>query len=351
MKTILVTGGAGYIGSHTCLLLLQRGYNVIVIDSFDNSSDKAIQKVLKIIKENNHAIKPNLHVFEGSLNNKEFIRSVFHKSQKLKLNIDGVIHFAGLKSVSESIRNPLPYWENNLIGTINLIDVIKSSNCKKFVFSSSATVYAYFENDILKENSKKEPSNPYGHTKLSIEYFLEDITKSSNIDLDVACLRYFNPIGAHSSGLIGESSKGIPNNIFPLISSTAISTNKILNIFGSDWPTKDGTPVRDYIHVMDLAEGHLKVLEYLFFSNDSFLQLNLGTGKGTSVLELVKLFEQVNNVKVPYMFVERRKGDYPYVVADNSFAISKINFIPKRSLKNMCEDEWKWRKLNPRGYF
>ena len=350
MKTILVTGGAGYLGSHICLLLLQRGYNVIVIDSFANSSPSALTKVVEILNENNQKIGLNLHVFEGSLNNKEFLKSVFLKVKKLSLNIDGVIHLAGLKSIRDSFENPLLYWDNNVVGTINILDVIKSSSCKTFVFSSSATVYSYSQKSLLKENSYKKPSNPYGNTKLTIEYLLEDITKSLNQDLKVACLRYFNPIGAHSSGMIGECSKGIPNNIFPLISDTAISKNKVLKIFGSDWPTEDGTPIRDFIHVMDLAEGHLKVLEYLFSNNESFLQLNLGTGKGTSVLELVKLFEEVNNVKVPYKFDERRVGDFPYVVADNSFAISKINFRPQRNLKNMCEDEWRWKQLNPNGY-
>lgn len=351
MKNILVTGGAGFIGSHTCVLLLERGYNVIVIDSFENSYPKALQKVLEIVRiKNEKNLNPNLHIYEGSLNNSEFIKSVFDKSKQMNLKIDGVIHFAGLKSVSESIMNPLKYWKNNLIGTINLIEIMQSSNCNKFVFSSSATIYSYVSNNLLKENSKNKPSNPYGNTKLTIESFLKDIYDSSVSNLEIAILRYFNPIGAHSSGLIGECSKGTPNNIFPLISLAAIDPKKKLKIYGSDWPTRDGTPVRDYIHVMDLAEGHIKVLENLNSNEKLLTILNLGTGKGTSVLELVKEFEKVNKVKVPYIFSDRRKGDYPFVVADNSLAISKINFIPQRNIKNMCQDEWRWKISNPNGF-
>ncbi len=350
MKNILVTGGTGFIGSHTCLALLEKGYCVYIIDSFENSSNKVVERIIQIYTSKKNSVNTNLQVFKGNLRDKDFIRDVFLKIKKNNQKIDGVIHFAGFKSVSESIINPLLYWRNNLIGTINLLEVMAEFNCNNLVFSSSASVYVPNEKYLLNESSKIGPTNPYGNTKHTIEIILKDLFKSSAKRWKLASLRYFNPIGAHSSGLLGEDPKDIPNNIFPLITNTALGIQKILKIYGNDWPTADGTTIRDYIHVMDLAEIHIKVLELLSKGNSQYLKLNIGTGLGTSVLELVKVFERVNNVKVPFVFEKRRIGDTPYVVADNSLLISKMNINTVRNIEDMCRDGWKWKKLNPDGY-
>ena len=350
MKNIIVTGGAGFIGSHTCLALLERGYRVFVIDSFINSSPLALEKVLEILKNKNKNVKDELIIFKCDLKDKSLLKNIFSEIKTKYKTIDGVIHFAGLKSVAESISFPLIYWQANVFGTINLIEIMQKYKCNTLVFSSSATIYANSENPSLSENDQLMPSNPYGNTKLSIEVLLNDIFNSSKMNLKFASLRYFNPIGAHISGLIGENPKGKPNNIFPLIINTAMGTQKKLEIYGNDWPTKDGTPIRDYIHVMDLADAHIKVLENLFKNESIFLELNIGTGRGTSVLELIKIFEKVNCVKVPYIFVNRRPGDNCSIVADNSLLISKFNIVPKLKIEDMCRDGWNWKKLNPNGY-
>ena len=350
MKSILLTGGAGFIGSHTCLALLEKGYEVYVIDSFVNSSKKSLDSVKNIYKNKYNNSNFNLHIFNGDLRDKYFIKKVFSDIYKVNKKIDGVIHFAGVKSVLESQRNPLFYWNTNVLGTINLLEIMNSYKCINFVFSSSATVYAQKKDSLLKEDSDIAPITPYGNTKLTVEKLLEDIFKSQENDNKFASLRYFNPIGAHSSGLLGENPIGIPNNIFPLIINTAAGIQKEFKVYGSNWPTKDGTCIRDYIHVMDLAEAHIKVLEFLSKKDPTYFSLNVGTGKGTSVLELLKTFERVNNVKIPYVFEERRMGDAPYVVADNTLLSSKLNVLTKRNLEDMCRDGWKWKKLNPNGY-
>ena len=350
MKNILVTGGAGFIGSHTCLVLLEKGYKIFVIDSFENSSPRSLARVLELHKKKTNKSIDQLKIFKGNLCDKNFLREVFKFIGNLNKKIDGVIHFAGLKSVTNSILNPLLYWRTNVLGTINLLDIMKEYNCDNFVFSSSATIYDQKENILLKENGKLSPINPYANTKFTIEMILKDLSKSSSKSLKIASLRYFNPIGAHESGLIGEYPKGIPNNIFPLITNTALGLQKELNIYGNDWPTKDGTPVRDYIHVMDLAESHIKILEYLFSNKSTFLTLNIGTGIGTSVLKLINTFERTNNVKIRYQFAKRREGDTAFLVADNSLLLSKFNYKPKRGLEDMCRDGWKWISLNPNGY-
>ena len=350
MKNILVTGGAGFIGSHTCFLLLKKGYNVYIIDSFINSSPNSIKKILKISKSFNTKIENQLKVFNGDLLDIEFIRKVFFEITKSNKKIDGVIHFAGLKSVADSLIYPIKYWKVNVLGTINLLEVMSSNNCQTLVFSSSATVYADKGNNLLSEKSPLKPINPYGETKLTVESVLKDVFNASKNKSKFASLRYFNPIGAHSSGLIGENPNGKPNNIFPLILNTAQGLQKVLKIFGNDWPTPDGTPIRDYIHVMDLAEAHIEVLENLFHNESRYIDLNIGTGIGTSVLDLVKTFEKVNNVKVPYVFSNRRIGDMAYLVADNSLLKSEFKISPKRNLEEMCRDGWKWKSLNPNGF-
>ena len=350
MKTILVTGGAGFLGSHTCLSLLEKGYEVSVIDTFVNSSKKSLDRAFQIYRsnKNNHS-KNKLKVFNGDLCDINFLNKVFSNISKNK-TVLGVVHLAGLKAVSESIVEPLKYWKSNVISSLNLLEVMKKFNCHNLVFSSSATIYAEANNSLLKESSLINPINPYGNTKVAIEKLLEDIFDSPKNKFKFASLRYFNPIGAHPSGLMGEDPKGIPNNIFPLISNTAMGFQKTLKIFGNDWPTEDGTPIRDFIHVMDLAEAHVEVMELLIKNENLNLKLNIGTGCGTSILDLVKIFEKVNNVKVPFIFTKRREGDVSHVVADNSLSISKYNISCKRNLQDMCRDEWKWKKQNPNGY-
>ena len=350
MSKILVTGGAGFIGSHTCLALLQKKYKIVVLDSFRNSSPISLEMVKKISKINS-SNNNEIEIIKGDLRNFDFIDNIFIKSILENSPIDVVIHFAGLKSVDDSIINPLDYWDNNVVSTINLLKAMKKNNCRNIVFSSSATIYGYTnDKNLLSENSLIRPVNPYGYTKSVIEKILENLSESEDRKWRIANLRYFNPIGAHSSGLLGEDPLGVPDNIFPLILQVAAGKLKELTIFGNDWPTVDGTGVRDYLHVLDLAEGHILALKYILENKPTIINLNLGTGKGSSVLELIKCFEEVNNVKVPYVFSKRRYGDLPYLVANNSKALKILNWEPKRSLKEMCIDGWKWQKNNPNGY-
>ncbi len=350
MRRILVTGGAGFIGSHTCLLLLEKGYELFVIDSYVNSSKHSLGQVRDISKNINPSYEKNIHVFEGDLRDHEFLEKVFINAQDSDLPIQGVIHFAGLKSVVESVKFPLKYWDANVNSSINLLKVMEAHNCRVIVFSSSATIYGLSNNYFLREEDEIKPINPYGNTKAAVEQILND-TYNSSKNWRIANLRYFNPIGAHPSGLIGENPlKKIPNNIFPYITQVASNNISQLNVFGNDWPTPDGTGVRDYIHVMDLAEGHLMALEYLEKEDPKVLNLNLGTGRGTSVLELVETFERVNNLKIPYSYTNRREGDAARLVADNSLASSLLGWTPKKTLEDMCLDGWKWQSLNINGY-
>ena len=350
MKSIFVTGGAGFIGSHTCLLLLERGFTLFILDLFANSSQKSLQRVSLILSKKNIDIKGKIFLVEGDIKNKNDIEKVFKMSLELNKTIEFVIHFAGLKSVAESVKSPGLYWENNVNGTINLLKVMEKYNCRNIVFSSSATVYKAKSNAPLFENDICEPVNPYGNTKFTIEKLLKDIYNSDPSEWRIASLRYFNPVGAHESGLLGEDSLGKPNNIYPLITQVAIGNIKEIKIFGSDWPTVDGTGIRDYIHIMDLAEGHCAALDYLLKEKPQFLTLNLGTGIGTSVLELIRCFEKVNNVKIPFSFDNRRLGDNAFVMADNSLAKKILNWIPKRNINDICRDGWNWQLKNPNGY-
>lgn len=350
IKTVLVTGGAGFIGSHTCLYLLKQDYKVIVIDSLVNSSSESLERIKFILRKKEQKKVVNLQFYKGSLNNKEFINGVFLKAFKEGNKIDAVIHFAGFKAVKESIQNPILYWQNNVSGTINLVSVMNKYFCNKIVFSSSATIYKSNNFDLINENCEKEPINPYGNTKRVNEIFLSDVFKSQSKKWGVINLRYFNPIGAHSSGLIGESPKGIPNNIFPIIMKTATSNNQYLEVFGNDWPTKDGTCIRDYIHVTDLAQGHIQALKLLNKTESAEISINLGTGLGTTVLELIKIFEDTNKIKINYIFSNRREGDSPIVIADNAFAKKILNWVPQKTITDMCKDGWNWKLKNPDGY-
>ena len=350
MKSILVTGGAGFIGSHTCLLLLQKGYEIFVIDSFINSYPKSLEKVLINLEKSNVYRVDKLHLFEGDLRIENDIEKVFQKSLEIKKPIENVIHFAGLKSISDSNQLPLQYWESNVVGTIKLLKIMEKYNCKNIVFSSSASVYKSISKKLLNENDICEPVNSYGHTKLTIEKLLSEVYSSQPSKWRIACLRYFNPVGAHESGLIGEDPVANKNNLYPQITKVAIGNLKKIEIFGSDWPTKDGTCIRDYIHVMDLAEGHLLALNYLINSKPQILTLNLGTGKGTSVLELIKVFEKVNNVTIPYSYVDRRIGDNAFLVANNNLAKTILEWEPKRNTHDICRDGWNWQLKNPNGF-
>ena len=350
MQTVLATGGTGFIGSHTCVELLKKGYRVILLDSLINSSENVFKKIQLIVKAEKPEYSDNCSFILGDLRNKELLEEIFKKASFENRPISAVIHFAGLKSVSESISNPLKYWDANVLSSINLFKLMDKYDCRKIVFSSSATVYSINDGSLLKENSPIGPCNPYGRTKFVIECLLNDIYANSNNDWRIVNLRYFNPIGAHISGMIGENSKDIPNNIFPILNNVAIGNIPKIQIFGNDWPTPDGTGVRDYIHVMDLAVGHVKALEYLENKESQLLNLNLGTGKGTSVLDLIKTFEKVNKVKINYEFTQRRLGDYGVVVADNSLAKKLLNWIPMKDIIDMCRDGWYWQSKNRMGH-
>ena len=350
MQRILVTGGVGFIGSHTSLLLIEKGYEILIVDSLINSSIKALERINKIIDIEFPNMKNKLSFFKGDLRDEGFIRDIFSSQNKIGKPITGVIHFAGLKSINQSINEPLNYWDSNLVSTINLLKVMNSFECKTIVFSSSASVYGAPKIDLINEDQKLDPINPYGLTKFTIEKVLFNLYESSSKEWKIINLRYFNPIGAHSSGLLGEVPMGIPNNIFPLIMEVALGNIESFKIYGNDWPTTDGTGIRDYIHVMDLANGHFYALEHLINNAPRILNLNLGTGIGTSVLELINTFERVNKIKIPFHFSDRRKGDASIVVADNSLLKNILKWKPAKNLEDMCRDGWRWKKLNPKGY-
>lgn len=333
---ILVTGGAGYIGSHTCILLIQAGYDVIVFDNFSNASKESIKRVEKIVGK-------KITVIEGDIRQKDDLDHVFDTYM-----IDAVIHFAGLKAVGESVQNPLAYYDNNIHGTIVLCEVMAAHNCKSIVFSSSATVYGDPHTTPIKENFPLSATNPYGRSKLFIEEMLRDLYISDTA-WEIVLLRYFNPVGAHISGTIGEDPHGIPNNLMPFIAQTAVGKREYLNVFGDDYETHDGTGVRDYIHVMDLAEGHVKALNKIK-NFDQVMTINLGTGKGYSVLDMVKAFEKASGKQIPYKIAPRRAGDIAKCFADPSYAKKILGWETTRDINQMCEDSWRWQSNNPDGY-
>ncbi len=344
MSKILVTGGTGFIGSHTTLLLLEKGYEVLILDSNINSNPKTIDKIHQICNKNGVDSRNKLFFCKGDLRDLNCLENLFLNSIKSKKPISGVIHFAGLKSVSESITKSLNYWDQNVAGSITLLKVMKKYNCKTIVFSSSATVYGVSNKDKIDELSEIKPINSYGKTKYTIETILENLFYSENGSWRIANLRYFNPIGAHPSGIIGDEPKGKANNLFPILLKVAAGKAQYLEVFGGDWDTKDGTGIRDYIHVMDLAEGHLKTLELLISNAPQIQNINLGTGHGTSVLGLINIFQKVNNIKIPYLITSRRVGDVQQLVADNTKAINLLNWQPKLRIENMCIDGWRWYK-------
>ena len=346
MKSVLVTGGSGYIGTHTIYCLLDKGYKVYSIDSLVNSNKLSIKNVLKAFSIKHKNIDNNIKEFFGDIRNEDFLRKVFKYALKDSNPIIGVIHLAGLKSVSESVLQPQEYWENNVYGTMKLLQIMKEFECKTIVFSSSASIYGSNESKLISENSPIRPVNPYAKTKSVVESFLEDIFYGLPNEYRIVNLRYFNPIGAHDSGFFGEDPLGVPNNIFPIINRVATKEIEYLKIYGNDWPTIDGTGIRDYVHVMDLAEGHIRSLEFSLAEKPRILSLNIGTGKGTSVLQLKDIFENVNKKYIPYKFVSRRAGDVARLVADNSLATKYLNWKPSRTIEKMCIDGWRWQKFH-----
>ncbi|OCL92401.1 UDP-glucose 4-epimerase GalE [Arcobacter porcinus] len=337
---ILITGGAGYIASHTLIELSKDGFDFIVYDNLSNSSKESLKRVKKIIGKKVKFVK-------GDIRDKKALKKVFKKYK-----IDSVIHFAGLKAVGESVANPLSYYDNNVIGTIRLLEVMQEFDCKKIVFSSSATVYGNPESCPIDESFPVGgTTNPYGTSKYMIERILEDLYISDN-SFKAVILRYFNPVGAHESGLIGEDPNGIPNNLMPYISQVAVGKLESLSVFGSDYPTVDGTGVRDYIHVVDLASAHVKAIKYLnsnkyLFENS---KINIGTGIGYSVLDMVKAFEKASTKKVSYKIVERRAGDIASCYANAQKAKEILDWEAKFNLEDMCSSSWKWQSKNQNGY-
>ncbi|QOY34912.1 UDP-glucose 4-epimerase GalE [Anaerobacillus isosaccharinicus] len=334
--SILVTGGAGYIGSHTCVELLESGYEIIVVDNFSNSKPTALTRVSTITGK-------EFTFYEADLLNKEQLTTIFSNH-----DIEAVIHFAGLKAVGESVSFPLSYYRNNVMGTLNLCEVMQQFGVSKIVFSSSATVYGRSKSVPFSEEQPLQATNPYGRTKQMCEEVLQDIC-ISNPNWSVALLRYFNPVGAHPSGLIGEDPNGIPNNLFPFISQVAVGKLSKLTVFGNNYPTHDGTGVRDYIHIVDLARGHLKALEKVL--NHPGVQVyNLGTGKGYSVLEMINAFEDASGKIIPFQIVAEREGDIAISYADPSKANRELNWRAERKIDDMCMDTWRWQSTNPDGY-
>ena len=334
---ILVTGGAGYIGSHTCVELLESGYNVIVIDNLCNSNPESLNRVQELTGK-----KPLF--YEGDVRDEALLRKIFAENK-----IDAVIHFAGLKAVGESVAQPWRYYDNNLNSTLVLTKVMEEAGCKKIIFSSSATVYSGDNEMPLRETSKTgNCTNPYGWTKYMTEQILSGMAFADK-EWSIVLLRYFNPIGAHISGRIGEDPRGIPNNLMPYITQTAIGRREFLSVYGNDYDTHDGTGVRDYIHVVDLAKGHVAAVKYAA-ENLGCEVFNLGTGTGYSVLDMVKAFEEANNLTLPYKIVDRRPGDLATCYADPAKSAEKLGWKAEKTLVDMCRDSWNWQSKNPMGF-
>lgn len=334
---VLVTGGAGYIGSHTCVELLNAGKDVVIVDNFYNCKRSSLDRIRALVKK-------DFKFYECDIRDKKGLDEIFKKEQ-----IESVIHFAGLKAVGESVHKPLEYFDNNVNGTLVLLEVMRENGCKKIVFSSSATVYGMNNVSPLTEDMEVGGvTNPYGRTKYMIECILKDLYVSDDT-WSICLLRYFNPIGAHKSGTMGEDPNGIPNNLMPYITQVAIGKREFLNVWGDDYDTPDGTGVRDYIHVVDLALGHIKAVEKVEGCNGLFIY-NLGTGKGYSVLDVVKAFEKASGVEIPYKIGPRRHGDIATCYSDPSKAFKELGWKAERDIEEMCEDSWRWQKQNPNGY-
>lgn len=336
MGKILVTGGAGYIGSHTLVELLESGYEAVVIDNLSNSKIEALKRVERITGK-------TVKFYEGDIRDKAILKKIFSECK-----IDSVINFAGLKAVGESVQKPIEYYDCNIGGLISLVEVMREYGCKNLVFSSSATVYGDPKSVPIKEDAELHTTNPYGSTKLFIEYILKDLYKSDN-EWNIVILRYFNPVGAHPSGLIGEDPNGIPNNLCPYITKVAVGKLPFINVFGNDYPTHDGTGVRDYIHVCDLAQGHVLAIGKLP-EKCGLKVINLGTGVGYSVLDMINAYSEANGKEIPYKIAPRRPGDIAECYASPDLAYEFMGFKATRGIKDMCRDSLNWQKKNPNGY-
>tara|TARA_Y100001968_G_scaffold219347_1_gene202085 strand:+ start:278 stop:1360 length:1083 start_codon:yes stop_codon:yes gene_type:complete len=359
MRCVLVTGAAGFIGSHTSLVLLNAGYKLVLLDNFSNSSPIALERVADLSILSKDEFQERVSIINGDIRDFSLLEGIFSNAENNGEKIISVIHFAGLKAVGESFEKALDYWDNNVGGTLTLLKAMEKNSCRSIVFSSSATVYAPTKEKPLIETDPIFPISPYGMTKATIERMLANISgcqssraskQESPSGWKIACLRYFNPAGAHPSGKIGENPKDIPNNLLPLINQVAIGRKKSLTIFGKDWPTSDGTGIRDYIHVMDIAEGHKAALDTLISSDPQLLILNLGSGKGTSVIDLIKIFELSTGIQISYKFGPRRKGDPAISLANPMEALKYIKWESKRSIEDICRDSWNWQSKNPIGY-
>ena len=346
MARLLITGGAGFIGSHTCLVLLEAGHELVVLDNYANSSREALRRVVELAGPGGEG---RLQVIEGDIRCNADLERAFAAGASTGTGVDAVIHFAGLKAVGESVAEPLRYWDVNVSGSQHLLAAMAAHGCRTLVFSSSATLYGYPETVPIPESAPIQPINPYGYTKAAVEQMLRDVA-ASEAGWRIACLRYFNPVGAHPSGRIGEDPNGVPNNLFPFISQVAVGRREQVQVFGGDWPTPDGSGVRDYIHVMDLAEGHLAALKALLSGGDQLLQLNLGSGQGHSVLEVIAAFAQACGRTIPYEVVARRPGDAATTVADATAAAKTLGWWTQRDLASICRDGWCWQSNNPQGY-
>ena len=352
MAKILIAGGAGFIGSHTALVLLEAGHQLVVFDNFSTSRPDSLRRVAVLAAD---GAGERLQVVEGDIRDQADLRRVFGGSGE---RFDAVIHFAGLKAVAESVREPLLYWDVNVSGSRSLLSAMQEHGCHTLVFSSSATVYGYPARIPIPETAALQPINPYGHTKAAVERMLADVAEpeaaaSASGEASpwrIARLRYFNPVGAHPSGEIGEDPIGPPDNLFPYVGQVAMGRRPCLKIFGGDWPTPDGTGIRDYIHVMDLAEGHRAALETLWREEPQMLTLNLGSGQGYSVLEVVRAFEKASGRTINVEIVERRQGDAAHSVADPSLALERLGWRASRDLDRMCADGWAWQQRHPEGY-
>ena len=351
MAQILVTGGAGFIGSHTCVFLLEAGHDLVVLDDFSNSSPVALTRVAELAGLASHEpSSQRLRPVRGDIRDARCLEQVFSDAAAQLRPIEAVVHFAGLKAVGESVQDPLHYWDVNVGGTVSLLQAMQVFGCRTLVFSSSATLYGYPDQVPIKECAPIQPINPYGHTKAAVERLLNDLAASAPEQWRIGCLRYFNPVGAHPSGRIGEDPLGRPNNLFPFVSQVAIGRRPEIAVFGGDWPTTDGTCIRDYIHVMDLAEGHRAALSTLLQEPSQVLTLNLGSGHGASVLEVIQAFEAACGRPIPYKIQQRRAGDAAITVADPSAATERLGWSTRRNLQDICRDGWGWQSANPSGY-
>ncbi len=349
-QRILITGGAGFIGSHTCLVLLEAGRHLVVFDNFSNSCRESLRRVVELVGGD---AAERLTVVEGDIRQADDLKRAFN-ALGAQGPIEAVVHFAGLKAVAESMAEPLRYWDVNVGGTVQLLKAMADHGCRSLVVSSSATVYGMTEKIPIAETAAIQPINPYGGTKVAVEQLLADLEASAGLgdgpSWRLARLRYFNPVGAHPSGRIGEDPLGVPNNLFPLLSQVALGCRNTLDLFGDDWPTADGSGERDFIHVMDLADGHLAALDHLHGSEACLLTLNLGSGQGHTVRQVVSAYEQASGRAIPIRVVARREGDAARSVADPSAAARTLNWRCRRSLEQMCRDSWHWQWQNQQGY-